>query len=385
MISLTIDDLVTPLTEAQILEKFLTNLERSGLKPRSWREGGVYRTILRIVAGTFASFSDLQAQFIKSGFLELAEGNWLTWVAFYVYGVERPESKFATGTVTLTNSGGGNYTFAAGQIRVFNTVLKKAFTNQVAFTLAPLSSVSTSVSAVESGAASSSAASTIDAIETTYLGQITVTNAAPVVGSDALPDVDLRQLCKDKRDARSVFGPRGAYAYAIRSAKRLDGSAVDINRLSISPSSSTGRVTAFVASPSGAPTAPDVTAVRASIESLSRPDTVTVTTSPAVEVLVTRVLTLWAEKQPGLTAADLRALALTQILLLNRAYPIGGIRKNTLQGYFYADKLEGTVHKAHPAIYDVDGVGADVALAQGEVAVLAVTIGAVNIVDTEVH
>lgn len=382
---IAIEDLITPVTEDQFNERFLANLETVGLKARSWREGGVYRTIIRILAAICAVFSYQQTRFIRSAFLELAEGNWLTWVAFYVYGVARPESTFATGPVTLTNAGGGDYNFNPGQFRVFNTALGKAFANVDFFNLPPLGTATTDFAAVEIGSASSSAATAINGVETTYGGLITVSNAAPILGSDAMIDPDLRQLCKDSLGARSVFGPRGAYAYAIRTAKRNDGTPVDINRRSISPSSSTGLVTIFVASPSGIPTTPDVDAVKVNIEKLARPDTATVTTSAVTPVTITRSLTIWAEKQDGLSATDLEAFALAAIVRLQRTYPIGGIRKATTQGYFYADKLEGIVQGAHPAIYDVDGVGADQALDTGEIAVLAVTIAAVHIVDTEVH
>ncbi len=382
---ITIEDLITPVTEDQFVERFLVSLETLGIPARSWRPGGVYRTILRVLAATCASFSDEQVKFTRSGFLELAQGNWLTFVAFYIYGVARPESTFATGPVTLVNSGGGDYNFTPGQFRVFNTALGKTFKNTTTFDLDPLGTVTTEFEAVEIGSASSSATAQIDGVETAYDGQITASNADPILGSDAMADVDLRQLCKDSLGARSVFGPRGAYRYAIRTALRTDGTPVDINRMSISPSSSTGLVTIFVASPSGVPIAGDVTAVEENIEALARPDTVTVSTSAVTEVTITRALTIWAEKQEGLRAADLEALALEAILRLNRDYPIGGIRKSTAQGYFYADKLEGIVQGAHAAIYDVDGTGSDVALAAGEVAVLDVTIAAVNIVDTEVH
>ncbi len=383
--ALDIDDLITPLTEDQILERFLANLEAIGLRARSWRPAGTYRTILRVVAGLCASFSDEQAKFIRSGFLELAEGNWLTWVAFYVFGVTRPESTFATGEVTLTNTSGGDYSFAAGQLRVFNTATQKAYKNVDVVELPPLGTVSFDIIAVEIGADSSSSTGTIDDIETQYVGQITVTNAAPVVGSDAMPDEDLRQLCRDKQGARSAYGPRGAYAYAIRTALRDDGSTVDVNRYSISPSSSTGVVTIYLASPSGVPTVDDVDAVIDNVEEIARNDVATADISAASAVTITRSVTVWARKQPGLRAADLEELVDAQLVLLNRSYPIGGIKKDTLSGYFWADSLDAAVQKAHPAIFSVDGTGADVALATGEVPILAVTVADVRLVDAEIH
>lgn len=382
---ITLSDLITPVTEDQFVERFLSTLETIGLRARSWRPGGTYRTILRVVAGTCASFTDEQSKFIRSGFLEFAETSWLTWVAFYVFGVERPEATFATGVVTLTNVGGGDYDFAAGTLRVYNSTTEKAYTNAAQVLLSPLGTVAADIVAVEIGADSSSSTGAIDEVQSEFEGQITVTNADPVVGSDAMPDDDLRQLCKDKRAGRSVFGPRGAYAYAIRSAKRDDGSTVDINRWSISASSSTGVVTMYVASPSGVPTDTDLAFVQANIEDLSRPDTVTASAAAATAHAISRTVTIWARKQAGLTAADIQALAELRILELNRSYPIGGIKKEGPESYFWADSLEGAIQKAHPAIYSVDGVGADEELTAGEVAVLSVTIDDVRIIDAEVH
>jgi Baseplate J-like protein len=379
----SIEELTTPVTSDQQLETFLSILETTGLKPRSWREGGSLRTILRIVASTFAAFSSLQAGFIRGAFLELSEGVWLTLLAFYVYGVTRREATFATGEVTLTNSGGGNYTFAAGQLRVFNPTTKKAYTNVNAFTLAPLATQKTSIVAAELGSASSSPAGAISDLETQYDG-VSVTNEDPVVGLDAATDPELRQLCRDKRAGRSVYGPRGAYAYAVRSTTRADGTPANINRLSISPSSSTGIVTIYIASPTGAPDAGDIALVLDSVNKLARADTATASVLPAVTHAIARTLTVWAEKRPGLSASDLESMVAAKLLSLNATYPIGGIPKTGTQGYLYASTIDGTAKGTHEAIYAVDGVGTDVALAANEVAILSVTVTA-RIVDSEVH
>lgn len=380
---ISIDDLVTPVTSDQQLETMLSILETLGLQPRQWREGGSLRTILRVVASTFAAFSSLQAAFIRGAFLELSEGAWLTLLAYYVYGVSRREATFATGEVTLTNAGGGNYPFAAGQLRVINPTTNKAYTNVDAFTLAPLSTMTISIIAVEVGAASSAGTGAINTLETQYDG-VSVTNAAPVVGLDAATDPELRQLCRDKRAGRSVYGPRGAYAFAVRSTLRPDGTPANINRLSISPSSSTGIVTIYIASPTGAPDPEDLTLVLDSVNALARADTATAVVLPAVVKTIALDVTVWAEKRPGLAAADLQALVVDKLLALNASYPIGGIRKATTQGYLYESTIDGTSKSAHEAIYAVDGTGSDVALAANEVAVLSVTVTA-RLVDSEVH
>jgi len=378
---LAIDDLITPTTEDEVLETMLSNLEILGVSARSWRTGGVARTILRVVAKAYAAFSMLMASAIRAGFLETAEGAWLTLLAFYVFNVERREATFATGNVQLTNSGGGVFSFNAGEVRVLWTNEGKAYTNDSAFTLNPGDVLTIPITAVELGSDSSAPPGAIDALETVLLG-VSVTNVEAVVGTDAETDDDLRDACKNKLAAISVRGPRGAYAFAVREAKRLDGSPVNINRYSISSSSSTGVVTVYVAAPSGAPDPGDITQINASIEDIARPDSVTASATAATEVPLTRTLTVWAKRTDGVSASDIQGFAQAALVKEIAAYPIGGIPKPpSTQGYLYADFVTGVAKSAHASIYDVDGGGSDLALAPGQVAVLSSLTVSVRIVD----
>ncbi len=63
---LSIDDLVTQVTEDQALEKFLSILETLKVPARSWRQGGVYRNILRTAARTYSGFTSVMAEFAKA-------------------------------------------------------------------------------------------------------------------------------------------------------------------------------------------------------------------------------------------------------------------------------------------------------------------------------
>ena len=104
----------------------LAALELLQIPARSWRVANPLRVILRVVATMYAGFTTVFVALIKSGFLDYAETGWLTLLARYVYGVERVTADFATGEVTLTNSGGGIYPFAAGELRLQDpTTLKR--------------------------------------------------------------------------------------------------------------------------------------------------------------------------------------------------------------------------------------------------------------------
>ena len=377
--SLTIDDLTTELTADQVVETWLTNLETLKIPARSWRKAGALRTIMRVAAISYAQFTQVQVLANKSGFLDLASGGWLTLLARYLFDVERPTATFATGQATLVNGGGGLYTHAARTYQVKNTATGKVYTNVSSFTLNPLATLTIDIEAIEAGSASSSGPGEIDA-QVTIDNGVTVSNDAAVVGTDALEDEPLRELCRAKRESLSPLGPRGAYKFAILTATRDDGTLVDINRVQVSHSSSLGRVHAYAASPSGTPVAGDLTAAEANVEAIARPDAVTFTLEGAVGVPISTSLTVWATTTPGLDAAGLQQLVDQALIAMGKTYPIGGIKKPpSAQGYLYAGNIEGTAKGVHPAIFDVTGA-VDTPLNDGQVPVLtnAITVNFVE-------
>ncbi len=386
MALIPVDDLTTPLTADAVDLLMQNTLEAMGMPAKSWRKGGVARTILRTAAITYSGFTVLMSNAIKAGFLETATGDWLTLLAKYVYGVDRRASTFATGTFTFVNAGGGVYppagSYAADQVRVTWIAGKKSYTNTATFSIAGGATVLVPFRAVEAGAASSAPANAITSIETPVMLGVTVTNAVAIAGSDAEADADLRQRCRDKLGALSLNGPRGAYLYAAKSAVRGDGTPVDINRISISASSSTGVVNIYAASPSGVPLSTDLTFVRASIENIARPDSVTVNLLGVTPVALSTSLVVWMRRTDGLSTTDVAALAQAALLAMIQTYPIGGIAKTPgAQGYLWSDNIAGTVKAVHPAVFDVDGA-VDLALNPGEVATLAVTL-LVQVVDVQ--
>lgn len=366
-----IDQLTTPVTADQVVDTVLTTLESLSIPAKSWPKGGVARTIIRVLAIVFAGFSSLLADGVRAGFLDYATGAWLTMLAQYVYGVTRIDAVFATGKVTFVNTGGGSYTKVAREVRVSNPTTKKTYVNQAGFTLGPGATLTVDVIAEEQGSASSSAPGTVTNIDTTMLG-VTVSNAAAIVGSDAELDPALVIRCRLSLGARSVYGPRSAYSFWGLSAPRNDGTIVDVNRVTVSTQSSTGTVSAYIASPSGSPTVGDVAYVQAAFEQYAQPLCVTAVAVGATAVaLPLSGVTIWARKEYGAAAADIVAAATAALTDLAKTYPIGGLRKPpSLQGYLFADRMAAAIIGSHPAIYDVDGIGADFALSAGQVPVI---------------
>ncbi len=377
---LTLQQLMTPATEAQVTETFLSALETMGMPARSWRQGGALRTILRTVAISYAGFTSVMSEFAKAGFLDTAQAGWLTLLARYVYGVTRRPSTFATGYVLFTNVGGAIYdgsNAGAGTVQVLATVAGKVkvYVTQEDLALSsPGDTQSVLVQAQEAGSASSAAPTLVNALQTQLLG-VTVSNPLSVVGSDEQTDENLRETCRNKLAALSLLGPRGAYFYAVDVALRIDGSPVDINRRNVATDTTTGVVTVYCAAPTGAPLAEDLTAVRASVEVWARPDSVTAVVVGATPVAFAKSLTVWAKATPGLVAASVQSAVEAALVSMIAEYPIGGdVKPPSTQGYLFATNIEGTAKSAHPSIFAIDGVGEDLAIDPDEVATLAATV-----------
>jgi len=375
MPALSLSDLVSPVPEDQMLDGLLSLIESFGVPARSWRPGGGLRTILRASARVLSNFSTAAAGANAAMFLDLSSKGWLTLVARYVFGVERVLATYATVTLHLVNTGAGVYTYGVGAVVARNPDTKKAYTNTAPIVLNAGDVLDVPFQASEIGSASNAAPNTITEFTTVLLG-VTVTNPLAAVGTDDQADDDLKAVCRNKRSAVSVRGPRGAYAFAVQTAVRGDGSPVNINRMQIVPDPATGIVSIYCASPAGAPSSGDLDYVRDNIEAISRPDTVTAVVAAATAVPISKTLTVWARRQDGVASSDIATLVNNELILAIESYPIGGVSKPPAsnQGYLYGDYVAAIVVGAHASIYDVDGADDDTALSPGQVATLATTI-----------
>lgn len=380
---LTIDQLFTAPTSDQIRAQMVTTLVTLGVPADKWRSGGVASTILTAVAIAIAMLGTLMSTLIQGFFLPTATGGGLKLLAYYVYGVTVPDATFATGPATLTNTGGAVYTMGVGEYVALNSGTGQTYKNTTGFTLGALSSLSVQMVAVNPGSIANAVPGAIDTNVTALLG-VTVTNPASLVGVDELTDVQIRTLCLNSLGARSVRGPRSAYAYAISTATNpVTGAAVNINRWTITPDSHTGVVTIYIASPSGVPDANDVIGVGNNIEAIARPDAVTVDLNPATAVAYTAAIVVYATAPTGTTEAQIQTAAANAVLLYLEDYPVGGVLAGddtnlTLQGLFGVG-VAGAIAEGLQAIgaklISVSGAS-DLALSASQVATDSTTITA---------
>ncbi len=397
----SIQELLTAQTADEVFAAFVQALVNLGIPANLWRSGGVASTILRVVAITYAGFSSLIVAALAAQFLPYATGQWLSLLAYYVYGVTRIPATYASTPCTLTNTGGGIYTYAAGQFTVKDSTTGVTFTNQAGFTLLAAGASPTSIAvtfvATLLGSAGNSDPGNIDTLVTSALG-VSVTNPGPAIGIDAQSDPDLRTTCLNALAARSVRGPRGSYAYAIKIATNpVTGAPVLINRLQVLAPGATyvngvaptpptpgapGTVTIYAASPSGVPSSSDLAGAGASIDLNARPPNVTVNLIAATGVPYTRSLTVWAQGAAGVSSAALQTAAASAVATFFSTYPIGGLATDnptTPQGLFGAG-ITAAIGASNPAIFFVEdslnrgNAPPDLALADGEVAVDNITI-----------
>ena len=373
---LPFEDLLKPLTAAQVKASLYTLLAALGLPVTSWKEGAVVRTIIAVVSVVFGGFTELMVLVARSGFLDLAAGGWLTLLAEQVYDVARILATAATGQVTATNAGGGLYTFEPGELVVTAPGTKRTYQNVVAVTLTPMSAVTFDVIAQELGTASNAAPGTVTGLATA-VPKVTVTNAGSILGSDEEKDLALRQRCRDKLGALSPNGPKAAYEYWAKSATRLDGTYIGANRVWVSPSGVPVEV--IVAGPAGAisgdPTDPatDLGAIAVAIEQRVVPNGVTYTLASATEHAMAVACDIWIDKASGLTSGEITTAATAALDDFLGASPIGGVDLGG-GGFVFVNAIIAAIAAIAPSKVlkvGVNSPAADEAIGAGEVPVLS--------------
>lgn len=384
---MTFDDLLRRRTAAEIRAWIYAAIEAAGVATTEWKPGSPIRTLIAAVALVLSAFSGLQVQIARMAFLELSEGDWLTLVARYVYGVERDPGAFATGSVTLSNAGGGLYSGGPGDLVV--RAGAKTYRNTAAFTLNPLQvGLVVPVQAVELGTAGSAAAATITALETALPG-VTCTNAAALIGRDVETDLALRSRCLEKVGTLSPNGPRDAYSFVARSAVRADGTAIGVTRVRTVADGS-GGVTVYVATATGGVTgtqgnpATDLGAIAAAIWESVEPLAVTATISSAVATSVPVTYELWVSDTIGLTADQIETAIEAALLSFIATHPIGGYwLAGEVVGRVYQSAIETAIGAAvagRQVRIEVTIPAADVDLAENAAPVLGAINGTVHLV-----
>jgi phage-related baseplate assembly protein len=343
---------MTALTTDEVKQAIYDVLAQVGVDTTSWKPGAVERTRIAGESVVIAATSILVAELANGGFLETAEGDWLTLVAKYVYGEDRVLASFAPGEVTLTNTGGGVYDEAAGDVLVMNTATGKTYRTTEDLHLGVGDTVTIGIVATEAGSASTSIAGAIDAISSPSMTGVTCTNALAVVGDDDESDALLKTRCSEKLGSLSPNGPWDAYSFVARNTKRADGSSVDVTRVRTTKDGY-GNVAVFLATDSGevSGTADDPTtdlgAISLAIQTSAVPLAVTANVYSAEKRLIDVTYQVWLYSNTGRTTAQVTSAIYAALLDFMKTRPIGGdVISGT--GAVYVSAIEGVIKSAFP-------------------------------------
>jgi hypothetical protein len=380
------NDLIEPATAEEVQAKYFDILGAVGVTTTQWSPGSVLRTYISGTSILIASLSEVMALMTRSGYLEFSEGDWLTTVAHYVYGVDRNLATSATGKLTLVNSGGALYSLGPGDLIVRCPANNKTYRNEAAFTLNPLTTLSdVAIIAIEAGADSTAETGEINELVTTLLN-VSVSNPNPVVGDDAEADPELRDRCYSKLGSLSPFGPWDAYRYAAVNATRVDGSNCGVTRTQ-NDRDGYGNQWTYVATDSGGvPGAvgdlnTDLGRVDDAIQRKAAPLCVTAYTVSANEVTVDIAYEVWMYNTASYTPAQAVQVIFDALVAMFAALPIGGAAITPgAPGYVYRDAILSEIDAAIPEIFhlQVTAPPADVLLAIGDVPVLGAVSGVVH-------
>ncbi len=370
-------------TKAEIYTFALGIATAIGLPVTTWTAGDPARSLFHIESEMLASLEASVIGYAQSGFLDYATGDWLTILAYQVYGVTVPSATYATTDVELTNPGGGYYPdIAAGDLTFKNTSTGKTYTNTTGGTLAsgPGTTLTVTVVADEAGSDSSAGIGEIDDM-VTPLGSVTCTNDAAAVGVDEQDEETTRQQCRDRLGRLSPNGPREAYNDVARDST-LTGT-TGITRVRSYGDSDTGEVTVYLAGPAGAISETDRALVETAILQWATPLCITpsVLSCTAVPVAVTYSMKLYksANKTAAEAAEDIEA-ALEQLFA---SRPIGGdIVAPATTGKLYRSLIQSTIQTVFPQAFDVSvsAPSGDTSLTNGQVASLGTVTPTITLI-----
>lgn len=397
--AIAIEELVQDLTREEILEDLLTIAKALGLNTTAWQPGEPVWVILTTVAEQMANlWNNIIVRAIRAGFLDYAEGSWLTLLAWTAYGVSRKVKTFASGSITIENRGGGFYPLVGGEIRISNAT-GQTFTNAAGGTLSPWLGVGNpfptlvlTFVAHEAGSDSSTPIGGIlaypDAPVAAPGGIYALTNTTALVGTATEDDDDLKARCRLSTGPLSPAGAKSAYAAVALSTLRPDGSYIDCTRVKVLDGGY-GSADVFLASPIGATPGnnilldSDVYLANIAIQDKVVPVGFTVTVVGATETPVTVAVTLQVDRGSNVPAKEATAAAGAALNLYFQKLPIGGytVVAGSGTGYVFRESLVAVATKSNPGIFRADvlinGGSGDALLLPSNVAVPTINVSAI--------
>ena len=415
------NDLVQLPTRAQIKAQIIAAAAAlsPALSVTSWVLGDPSERWIELSARVVDLFlSNITTQAVRAAFFDYATDpgdagdlsadqtprpGWLSAMGAGWWGVSRGSATFATGSLLVTNTGSTPATFApyaltarravAGTDGGFPTYRNAADPSIYVgaggtLTLAPGAFATLPIIAEQVGSYSSAAPGQIAVMVTQSFGSLSCSNASPVLGDDREDRDVYIARCRQQSAAASPNGPQDAYRYASTTGadglplQLYDGSgATTVNRVFVSPDSATTDVSIYLANPTGAATAVEVSSANGNINGIPIVHTDGVVYSPNPIGVVPDIVTLQptaadavtgapgpaaatetdigpikgtarVKSVPGLSPLSIVAAAQAAIGASLSSYfsvlPIGGLDQTAGAGVVYTSDIQDTVRESYP-------------------------------------
>jgi uncharacterized phage protein gp47/JayE len=213
-----LSDLIVPETAEDIEETLLGLAEGAGLPVTAWQPGSTPRALVAMFSEVLADAWYGTSQIANGVVLERSAGPWQDLLAAN-YDEARLAATFASGTVTLTDNGGGPHTITAGAF-VVATPGGLRYRATSGGTLTLNGTLDITVQAEATGATYNVATGTITEV-VTAAPTVTVTNPVlgtsgtwlSTIGTDAELDAALRKRLQAKWGTLSTGSPVSAYVF----------------------------------------------------------------------------------------------------------------------------------------------------------------------------
>lgn len=197
--ALSLNDLLTPETEAEIFERFVTMLAASDFPITAFNEGDAALTIIEKESLLLAEMGEVVKTIAEGGYVSSAKGPWLDLLIEGFFQVPRISAVSTEGVLVLADAGGGPHTIVPNQLTVRYGLLR--FTNTTGGTLAANGTLALSWRARATGAGYNAVPTGASLDLATAIPGVTATAAAigvtgswiTQVGADAEPDEAYRR------------------------------------------------------------------------------------------------------------------------------------------------------------------------------------------------
>lgn len=365
--ALSLSDLLSGQTTDETLSTLVALAAVAGFPAYSWQSGTVPRTFFELEALSYADLTQVIGAIASGGFVDYAEGPWLTLRAAQGYNLTRKPAVYTRGTITLTDDGAiGPYDITAdGQVVVQSGDTRYRVVSATGYVLPqtlPASGTVTLVFEAEVPGIGGNLPEGSAFEMVTSLPGVTVAQETPpggswitTQGSNEESDPELRIRCKARWGELGYGATEAAYRFWALTASD------EVTRVAVSEATGDGTVSVYVAGANGNISSGALDDVQDYLDE-RRPQCVVPTAYNATQVTVALTGEVKVKAAQSAAAQAAAAVALANYF---STVPIGGT--------IYRAPIEAVILGANPGVINVILTNApEVALAANEVPVVSV-------------